>query len=336
MDKIIECVPNFSEGRDENKIEQIVSAIANVPGARVLNVDPGMDANRTVVTFVGSESAVLEAAFRGIEKASHIIDMSQHTGEHARIGATDVCPLIPLKNATMDDCVQIAQKLGKQVGDELGIPVYLYENSAENPDNKNLAAIRKGQYEGLGEKLKQPKWKPDFGPGEFNVKTGATVIGARSILVAFNVNLETRDVAIAKKIASRVRESGFLTRDETGKQNRIPGKFKAVKAIGWYMQEFGRSQVSMNLTDYEISPPHSVYEFIKELAAELGTRVTGSELVGMIPQNAMLAAGRFYAESDILQNDLIEIAVKRLGLSDVKEFISKERIIEYALENTPK
>lgn len=337
MEKLIECVPNFSEGRDEKKIEQIVTAIDSVEGVAVLNVDMGRDANRTVVTFVGPPGKIDEAAYRGIETAAGLIDMRSHRGVHPRIGATDVCPFIPLTNTTMAEAVTIARTLGWRVGERLGIPVYLYEQAAREKSRRNLAAIRKGEYEGLAEKLSQPEWRPDFGPAEFNARSGVTVIGARPILIAFNINLDTTEVRIAARLAAMLRESGYLTRDDSGNPVRHLGMFKGVKAIGWYMEHYHKAQVSMNLTDYKTSPPHLVYEACKQLAQDMGVHVTGSELVGMIPLDAMLQAGEYYLRKSgagqASESEKIVLSVKKLGLDELKPFNPKERILEYGIRD---
>ena len=343
--KLVECVPNFSEGRDMTKIDQITSEIRDTEGVKLLDVDPGKDTNRTVVTFIGSPEAVVEAAFRAIKKASEVIDMSKHKGAHPRMGATDVCPFVPVSGVTMEDCAELARKLGKRVGEELGIPVYLYEEAASKPERKDLANIRAGEYEGLPEKLKDPAWKPDFGPAKFNPKAGATAVGAREFLIAYNVNLSTRDVRVAKEIAFTIREKGRLKRDDNGKvirdkegkALRIPGKFKACKAVGWYMEDFGRAQVSINLVNYKITPPHIVFDECSKLAEKFGVRVTGSELVGLIPLEALLEAGRYYLKKQgkttgVPQSELIHIAVLSLGLSDLYPFEPEKKIIEYQVE----
>jgi len=342
MMKLVECVPNFSEGRDMSKIEQITNEIKSVEGVKLLDVDPGKDTNRTVVTFIGSPERVLEAAYKAIARAAEVIDMRKHKGAHARMGATDVCPFVPVSGVTMEDCAELARKLGKRVGEELGIPVYLYEEAATRPERKNLANIRAGEYEGLPEKLKDPEWKPDFGPAEFNAKSGATVIGAREFLIAFNVNLNTRDTKIAREIAFTIREKGRLKRDENGKvvrdENgkalRVPGKFKACKAVGWYMEDFGRAQISMNLVNYKITPPHIVFDECCRLAEKLGVRVTGSELVGLIPLEAMLQAGRHYLKKQgkttgVPESELVHIAVLSMGMDDLYKFEPEKKIIEY-------
>jgi glutamate formiminotransferase/formiminotetrahydrofolate cyclodeaminase len=342
--KLVECVPNFSEGRDSAIIEQITHEIRSVAGTALLDVDPGRDTNRTVVTFVGTPEAVLEAAYKAIAKAGQVIDMSKHRGAHARMGATDVCPFVPVSGVTMQDCVDLAKSLGERVGKSLGIPVYLYEEAATSPQRKNLANIRAGEYEGLAQKLQDPQWRPDFGTTEFNAKVGATVIGAREFLIAYNVNLNTRDKRIAGEIAAAIRETGKpmkdadgnVLRDETGEARRTPGKFQACKAVGWYMEDFGRAQISINLTNYRITPPHAVFDECCKLAEALGARVTGSELVGMIPLEAMLQAGRHYLKKQgkapgAPESELIHVAVLSLGLGDLYPFEAEKKIIEYQL-----
>ncbi len=342
--KLIECVPNFSEGRDANKIEAIAAAIRDVDGVALLDVDPGKDTNRTVMTFVGPPEAVLEAAFQGIQKAAQVIDMSKHHGAHARLGATDVCPFIPVSDVTMDECVDLAVKLGRRVGNQLVIPVYLYEFAASREERKNLATIREGEYEGLAEKLQHPDWQPDFGVGIFNPRSGAVVIGAREFLIAYNINLNTRDEAIARDIAFAIRERGRakrdsdnnILRDEKGEIIYDPGIFPAVKAVGWYMDDFGRAQISINLINYKVSPLHLVFDECSRLAEERGARVTGSELVGLIPLQAVLAAGRHYLTKQgktagVPESELIHIAVLSLGLDDLYPFKPEEKIIEYRI-----
>ncbi|MCD6379970.1 glutamate formimidoyltransferase [bacterium] len=344
--KIVECVPNFSEGRDLDKINKITAEIESVKDIALLDVDPGKDTNRTVVTFIGPPEAVVEAAFRAISKASEVIDMSTHTGTHMRMGATDVVPFVPVSGITMEDCVELTKKLGKRVGEELGIPVYLYENAATSPERKNLATVRKGEYEGLAEKLEDPKWKPDFGRARFNKKSGATIIGAREFLIAYNVNLNTRDTKIARDIAFTIREKGRIKRDankkvvqdKNGKPMRAPGLFKDVKAVGWYMDDFGRAQVSINLINYKISPPHLVFDECCRIATELGVRVTGSELVGLLPLEAILQSGRHYLKkagknTGVPESEIIHIADLSLGLSDLYPFEPDKKIIEYQIKH---
>jgi glutamate formiminotransferase/formiminotetrahydrofolate cyclodeaminase len=345
MMKLVECVPNFSEGRDMATIEKITDEIQATEGVKLLDVDPGKDTNRTVVTFIGTPDAAVEAAFRAIARAAEVIDMSKHTGAHARMGATDVCPFIPVSGVTMEDCAELARKLGARIGEELQIPIYLYEHAASRPERRNLANIRSGEYEGLADKLEDPEWKPDFGPAEFNAKAGATVIGAREFLIAYNVNLNTRDTKTAREIAFTIREKGRLkrdadgkvVRDKNGKALRDPGIFKDCKAVGWYMEDFGRAQISINLVNYKVTPPHLVFDECCRLASELGARVTGSELVGLIPLEAMLQAGRYYLEKQgktrgVPEAELIHIADLSLGLSDLYPFEADKKIIEYQFE----
>jgi glutamate formiminotransferase / formiminotetrahydrofolate cyclodeaminase len=321
--KIVECVPNFSEGQDAAKIKAITDAVEAVPGAKLLHVDPGPDANRTVVTFIGSPAAVAEAAFQAIAKAAELIDMRVQHGEHPRLGATDVCPFVPIEGVTLADCAEIARSVGRRVGDELGISVYFYEAASANPKRSNLADIRRGEYEGLAEKLKDAFWRPDCGPATFNARSGATVIGAREFLIAYNINLNTRDKSAAADIAAALREQGRAGR---------PGEFKSCKAIGWYVAEFARAQISMNLTNYRVAPPHLVLERARQLAAERGLAVTGSELVGMIPYAALLEAGQFYLakqgrSADVPIADILETAVNAMGLRDVRPFDVQQKVI---------
>lgn len=345
--KLVECVPNFSEGRDKEKINAILSEIERTPHVKLLDSDPGESTNRTVVTFIGSPEGVKEAAFRAIKKAAEVIDMSKHKGAHSRIGATDVCPFVPVTGVTMEDCVQIANKLGEQVAQELGIPVYLYEEAAKKLERKNLANIRVGEYEGLPGKLKDPEWAPDYGEPVFNPKAGATVIGAREFLIAYNINLNTRDRTLARDIAFILRERGRAKRDKEGKIIRdangkaisIPGKFKDVKAVGWYVEDYGIAQISINFTNYKVSPPHIVFEEARKQAAKMGLRVTGSELVGLIPKEALLMAGRYYFEKQgkspgVPEEELIKMAVISLGLSEVVPFETEKKIIEYQFKET--
>ncbi len=339
--KLVECVPNFSEGRDKDRIQAIVREIETAPGVRLLDVDPGDSTNRTVVTFIGPPEAVKEAAFRAIAKAADIIDMRTHTGAHSRIGATDVCPFVPVSGVTMEDCVRLACELAERVSSELGIPVYLYEAAARKPERRNLANIRVGEYEGLSEKLKDPRWAPDYGGPVFNPKAGATVIGAREFLIAYNINLNTRDRRLAQEIALSLRESGRAKRDKAGnvfkdkKGNtvKIPGKFKEVKAVGWYVEDYRIAQVSINFTNYKITPPHLVFDEAVRLGEKLGVRVTGSELVGLIPKQALLMAGQHYLGKQgkspgVPEEELIRTAVLSLGLNDVAPFDPDKKIIE--------
>jgi len=344
--KLVECVPNFSEGNDRGVIDAIVDAIASVEGAHVLDVDPGRDTNRTVVTFVASLDRAAEAAFRGISKAAELIDMSKHRGQHPRMGATDVCPFVPLGTTTMDECVALARELGARVGKELAIPVYLYEYAATHDDRRNLATIRAGEYEGLPEKLANPHWKPDFGPAKMNARAGATVIGARKFLIAYNVNLNTRDKKKANEIAFAIREQGRKKRDAHGQFIRDmngdfvfdPGTLKACKAVGWYIDEYQRAQVSINLTDFDVTPPHVAFEECARQAAERGLRATGSELVGLVPLAAMRRAGQFYLEKQgasigVPEPMLVETAIQSLGLRELGGFDPMQKIIEYRVAN---
>jgi glutamate formiminotransferase/formiminotetrahydrofolate cyclodeaminase len=340
--KLVECVPNFSEGRDREKISAITKEIESTPQVTLLDVDPGESTNRTVVTFIGTPEGVKEAAFKAIKKASEVLDMSQHTGAHSRIGATDVCPFVPVTGVTMEDCVQLAHEVGERVAKELNIPVYLYEEAAQKPERRNLATIRIGEYEGLPEKFKDHEWAPDYGKPVFNPKTGATVIGAREFLIAYNINLNTRDRKFAHEIALNIRErgrakrdkEGKIIRDENGKAIIVPGKFKEIKAVGWYIEDYGIAQISINFTNYKISPPHIVFDEVRKEAEKLGLRATGCELVGLIPKEAMLMAGRYYLEKQgkstgIPEEELIKTAVLSLGLNDVSPFEPEKKIIEY-------
>lgn len=343
MQPIIECVPNFSEGRNMEIINKITAAIEGVSEVRLLNVDPGKATNRTVVTFVGHPEHVIEAAFRAIKMAGELIDMSTHSGEHPRMGATDVCPLIPIAGISMEETVAYAQRLAKRVGEELSLPVYLYENAQPNKERSNLSVIRAGEYEGLSKKITQPEWKPDFGPASFDAKRGATVIGAREFLVAYNVNLNTTSVRRANSVAFDVREAGRVKTengkkvlDEQGKPVSIPGSLKSVKAIGWFIEEYGIAQISMNLTNINITPVHVAFDEVCKKADARGIRVTGSELVGLIPLKAMTDAGKYFLRKQkrsagVSEKELIRIAVKSMGLDELGPFKPEERIIEYML-----
>ena len=399
MQKLIECVPNFSDGRDLNKIDQITDAIKNIEGVTLLDVDPGQDTNRTVVTIVGAPEVVAEAAFQAIKTASQVIDMRQQKGTHPRMGATDVCPFVPISGVTMDDCVELSKQVGKRVGEELDIPVYLYEHSAQKPDRVNLAKIRAGEYEGLADKLKDPHWKPDFGKAKFHPQAGATVMGGREFLIAYNINLNTQDKRIANDIAFELREKGRSTRipnplsknlldgkilhytkdyypcsyceenfitieklkkhcteehscdineiwksygyseeNLIGKAVKKPGFFKDIKAIGWYVDSFKRAQISINFTRFKKSTIHEVFDKACELANERGVRITGSELVGLIPLEAVVMAGKHYLKKQgrtigVTEEMLIESAVQSLGLNDVTPFIPGEKIIDYAVKS---
>jgi glutamate formiminotransferase/formiminotetrahydrofolate cyclodeaminase len=352
MNQIIECVPNFSEGKNMSVIKQITDEIESVEGIKLLDVDPGKATNRTVVTFVGSPEDVIESAFRAVSKASELIDMSKHRGEHPRMGATDVCPLVPVSNITMEETVHYAHKLAKRIGEELNIPVYCYENAATNDIRRNLANVRSGEYEGLKEKLADPEWKPDYGPAIFNTGSGATAVGARDFLVAYNINLNTTSTRRANSIAFDVRErgrvkrkgnplTGEIVKDEKGNPVMIPGKLKATKAIGWYIEEYGIAQISINLTNISVTPVHVAFDEVCKSAESRGIRITGSELVGLIPLKAMLDAGKYFLKKQkrsigVSDKELIKIAVKSLGLDDLYKFKPEEKIIEYVLKDKSK
>ncbi|MDA8628858.1 glutamate formimidoyltransferase [Bacteroidia bacterium] len=349
MSRIVECVPNFSEGNNLQVINEITQEIEKVEGVKLLNVDPGKATNRTVVTFVGEVENVIEAAFQAIKKASTLIDMSQHQGEHPRMGATDVCPLIPISGITMEETAKYAQQLAQIVGEELSIPAYLYESAQPDKERSNLSVIRSGEYEGFFDKIKEDKWKPDFGPQEMNAQSGATCIGARDFLIAYNVNLNTKSTRIANRVAFDVREQGRVKRegnpyvgpvvkDENGEPIRIPGKLKHVKGIGWYIEEYGIAQISINLTNFRETPLHLVFEETRKSAEARGVRVTGSELVGLVPLEPMLQAGKYFLEqqglsSGVDEATLVDIAIKSMGLNEISEFDPKTRIIEYLLRN---
>jgi glutamate formiminotransferase/formiminotetrahydrofolate cyclodeaminase len=342
--RVVECVPNISDGRRPDVYRAAAQAAAGVPGVALLNVDPGSETNRTVITFVGEPEAVLEGAWRLIVRALEAIDMTGHHGAHPRIGAVDVVPFVPVADVAMDDCVNLARRLGERVGRELGVPVYLYEAAAASPQRRNLAEIRAGEYEGLSEKLTDPAWRPDFGPARFSPRSGAMVIGARSFLIAYNVNLNTTDKRLATRVALDVREKGRMRRDERGEVVRDaagetlwdPGLLKSVKAVGWTIPEFGCAQISMNLTDLEVTPLHVAFDTCDERARDRGLRVTGSELVGLVPKAALLEAGRHYLRrmgrsAGVPEGVLVQTAVRTLGLSEVKPFDPAERVIEYRL-----
>jgi glutamate formiminotransferase/formiminotetrahydrofolate cyclodeaminase len=349
MQKLIECVPNFSEGRDQNVIRQITDAIESVGEVSLLDVDPGASTNRTVVTFVSGPDAAVEAAFRAIKKAAELIDMRKHKGAHPRMGATDVCPFIPVSNVSWEEAIACANRLGKRVGDELKIPVYLYEKAAKNKSRSNLSVIRAGEYEGFFEKIRQPEWKPDFGPDVFNEKSGATVIGVRDFLVAYNVNLNTKSVRRANSVAFDVREQGRVKTeggtpsgkpvlDANGEPIRIPGMLKHVKAIGWFVKEYGIAQVSMNLTNIEQTPLQAAFDACCKSAAKRGLRVTGSEIVGMVPKKCLVDAGRYFLRKQrwsegASEEELIDIAIRSMGLSELKPFDPKEKVIEFKIES---
>src|SRR6266404_3020693 len=352
MPKLIECVPNFSEGREQNVIRQITDAIESVDGVSLLDVDPGASTNRTVVTFVGDPDVAVEAAFRGIKKAAELIDMRKHKGAHPRMGSTDVSPFIPVSNVTWEEAIDCANRLGKRVGEELKIPVYLYDRAARDKSRSNLSIIRSGEYEGFFQKIKQAEWKPDFGPAVFNEKSGGTVIGVRDFLVAYNVNLNTKSVRRATSIAFDVREQGRVKTedgmpsgkpvlDSNGEPVRIPGMLKYVKAIGWFVKEYGIAQVSMNLTNTEETPLHVAFDVSVEAAAKRGLRVTGSEIVGMVPKKCLVDAGRYFLRKQkwsegVSEEELIDIAIRSMGLSELKHFDPKEKVIELKIESDSK
>lgn len=334
--RIIECVPNFSEGRDMSVIKQITDVIESVEGVKLLDVDPGKDTNRTVVTFVGEPEPVTEAAFLAVKKAAEIIDMSKHHGAHPRMGATDVCPFIPVSGITMEETAEYARRTAKRIGEELKIPVYCYENAAFEEKRRNLASCRAGEYEGLEKKLSDPAWKPDFGPSVMNFRAGATAVGARDFLVAFNVNLNTTSVRRANAIAFDVREKGRKTMNDRGEEINVPGTLKSVKAIGWYIEEYGIAQISMNLTNISVTPVHIAFDEVCRKAEARGIRVTGSELVGLIPLSAMLDAGRFFLvkqqrSTGVPDRELIKIAVRSMGLDEIHAFNPEEKIIEFVM-----
>ncbi len=347
MKKLIECVPNFSEGKDMGIIDNITREIESAEGVKLLDVDPGEATNRTVVTFVGTPDEVLDAAFAAVKKAAELIDMRKHKGAHPRMGATDVCPLVPVANISMEEVVAYAHKLAKRIGDELGISVFCYENAAMKPERKNLANCRSGEYEGMADKLAGPEWKPDFGPATFNARSGVTAVGARDFLVAYNINLNTTSSRRANAVAFDVREKGRVKReghpltgkivkDEKGSPVYIPGTLKEVKAIGWFIEEYGIAQISMNLTNISVTPVHMAFDEVCDKATKRGIRVTGSELVGLVPLKAMLDAGKYFLKKQnrslgVSETELIKIAVKSMGLDELKPFNPKEKIIEYMI-----
>jgi glutamate formiminotransferase/formiminotetrahydrofolate cyclodeaminase len=342
--ELVECVPNFSEGRDKSVIDAIARAISGVNGVRLLDVDPGVDTNRTVYTFVGALDAVGEAAFRAASAGAEFIDMSRHRGAHPRMGALDVCPLVPVSGVTMDQCVEAARALGRRLGEALALPVYFYEFAATRPERRNLAEIRTGEYEGLASRLADPAWKPDAGPAKFNPRLGATVVGAREFLIAYNVNVNTREQKLANEVALNIREAGRLKRDakgevvkdSSGHDMRAPGRLKAVKAIGWTIEQYRQAQVSINLLSFHTTPLHEVFEITREEAAKLGLVVTGSELVGLTPLEPLVEAGRYYLRkqgrsSGLPERELVELAIQSLGLAQLSPFDPDKRIIEYAV-----
>ncbi len=352
MEKIIECVPNFSEGRNMQIIEQITAEIQQVEGVRLLDTDPGKATNRTVVTFVGNPEAVCEAAFRAVKKAAAVIDMSKHHGAHPRFGATDVCPLVPVSGITMEETAEYARKLARRIGEELFIPVYCYESAAFEEKRRNLASCRQGEYEGLAKKISSPEWKPDFGPSEWSdavARSGATAVGARNFLIAYNINLNTTSTRRANAIAYDIREKGRVKRegnsltgkiicDDKGEPVYEPGLLKAIKAIGWYIEEYGIAQISVNLTDISVTPLHILFDTASERARTRGLRVTGSELVGLVPLNTMIEAGKYFLQKQqrstgIPEREIVKIAVRSLGLDDLAPFVPEKKIIEYMLES---
>lgn len=332
MERILECVPNFSEGRNTAVIAEIERAIGRFKRIKVLSTDTGYDANRSVITFAGEPERVVDAAFEAVKTASALIDMRKHNGRHPRIGATDVLPLVPVQGISMAETVQLSYSLAERIGNELNIPVYCYEYSAKSPLRQKLENIRKGEYEALANRINLPEWLPDFGPATFNPLSGATVVGARNFLVAYNINLNTNNAEIAKKIAAQIRESGYYE-TKNGQQIHVPGKYKSLKAIGWYIDEYKKAQVSMNITNINETPVHIVFEEVKKLAQCFGTHVTGSELIGLIPLQAMIAAGKFYSNNSFANEPkLIELAVDKLGLNDLGIFLANKRIVEYCLK----
>jgi glutamate formiminotransferase/formiminotetrahydrofolate cyclodeaminase len=351
MRRVIECVPNFSEGRDLAVIDQITSQIETVDGVRLLDVDPGKATNRTVVTMAGEPEAVIEAAVRAIKKATELIDMTQHEGEHPRFGATDVCPLVPVSGVTMEETIEYARMLAKRLGEEVGLTVYCYENAAFTDQRRNLAVVRSGEYEGLEQRLSDPEWSPDFGPLTFQPTSGATAVGARDFLVAYNINLNTTSTRRANAIAFDVRERGRVKRegntltgapvlDENGDQVSVPGSLKAVKGIGWFIEEYGVAQISLNLTDISVTPVHVAFDEVVQKADERGIRVTGSELVGLIPLYAMLDAGRYFLHKQqrstgVSDAELIKIAVKSMGLDELYPFNSVRAFVEETASESP-
>ncbi|MEO0293754.1 MAG: glutamate formimidoyltransferase [candidate division WOR-3 bacterium] len=332
--KLIECIPNFSEGRNKNKIEEIIKEVEKTSGVFILDVHSGFSTNRTVLTMVGTPKGIEEAAFKLYRKASELIDMRNHRGVHPRIGAIDVCPFIPIKNTKMEECIKIAKSLGEKVAEELKIPVYLYGKASSTKEREDLSTIRKFEYEGLKERIHLPFWKPDFGEAKMDERKGATLIGARDLLIAFNINLNTKDKRIASEIAGKIRESGFM-KVSNGRKVRVPGKLKGVRAIGWYIEELGCAQVSSNLTDFKKTPLYLLFEEVKKEAEKLCVEVRGSELVGLIPEEALIESGKFYSKgrNSLRKKELIEIAINCLGLSEKEKFEPNNKILEYKLKN---
>ncbi|NWF88819.1 MAG: glutamate formimidoyltransferase [Ignavibacteriaceae bacterium] len=337
--KIVECVPNFSEGKNQHTFELMKQSLEEIRNCKLLSFEPDADYNRVVVTMAGDENGILEGALSISRTAAQEIDMTKHKGEHPRMGAIDVVPFVPVKNITMDECVKISEAYAEQASQELSIPIYLYENAARTPDRRNLANIRKGEYEGLAEKLKDENWKPDYGTSIFNPKLGGTVTGARFFLVAYNVNLKSEDVKYAKEIGEIMRESGYSKRDENGniiKINgqaiKVPGRLKSVKGMGVALEKYKITQVSMNLTNYNITPIHIAFEEVKKEANRLGVEVTGSEIVGLVPLEALLLAGKYYSNGKSLdEKSLVDLAIEKLGLSDLHPFIKTDKIIDYMI-----
>lgn len=338
--KIIECVPNFSEGKNEETFQAIIDAIRSTEGVKFLNLEPDPDYNRVVVTMAGDENGILEGAINASKAAANEINMQTHIGEHPRIGAIDVVPFVPVKNVTMNECVKISERFGEIIAKELNVPVYLYEAAAKKPQRKSLSNIRKGEYEGLEDKLKDAEWKPDFGSPVFNPKLGALVTGARFFLIAYNVNIKSNDVKYAKEIAEALRESGTIKRDAEGKaikidgQNvRIPGRLKEVKAMGVSLDKYNITQVSMNLTNFEVTPIHIAFEEVKKEAAKLGVEVDGSEIVGLVPLEALLQAGKFYSDNKTTdEHTLVDLAIEKLGLSSLNKFDKNKKVIDYMIK----
>lgn len=342
--RLVECIPNFSEGQDEDVIASIATSIRSVEGVKLLHIDPGYSAHRTVMTFAGDVEAVCEAAFQGIKTATQLIDMRKHKGTHPRMGATDVCPLVPISGISVEELLPYAEALGKRIASELGVPIYLYEESATAPHRKNLANIRAGEYEGFKEKIRQADWEPDFGLPYFNAKSGQTVLGVRDFLLAYNLNLNTTDVKLANAIAFDIREigrvkkkKGKIQRDKDGKALRIPGSCKSLKAIGWYIEEYKKAQVSTNLTNIHVCSVHQAFEAAKLSAEKRGVEITGSELIGLIPLACLKEAGMFYANRKgkklKQEQELIDLAIKELGLDELGPFDPQKRILEYVWEN---
>lgn len=337
--KIIECVPNYSEGKNQKAFEAITEAVNNIKGAKLLSVEPDADYNRVVVTFAGDEESILDAAISATKAAANYIDMRHHKGEHPRIGAADIVPFIPVKNTSMEDCIRISEKFGEKIAAELDVPVYLYESASKKPERKLLSNIRKGEYEGLEEKLKDPEWTPDFGKAKFNPKLGAVVTGARFFLIAYNVNIDCTEVKFSKEIAEILRETGRAKRDENGnviKVNgetvKIPGRLKTVQGMGVSLDKYNVTQVSMNLKNYHIAGLHTAFEEVKKEAERLGVKVKGSEIVGLVPLEAILLAGRFYSDNQITdEKELVKIAIDKLGLSSLNPFIPEQKIIDYMI-----